>query len=365
MIYKDFQGCKLSSLGLGCMRLPTVDGQESVIDEGAVAEMVQYALDNGINYFDTAWAYHGGNSETVMGKVLSAHPRDSFYLASKFPGFSPENMGRVREIFEKQLQKCQVDYFDFYLFHNVSEKNIDGFTDEQFGVFRYLIEQKRQGRIRHLGFSTHGSRATIQRFLDAYGKDMEFCQIQLNYLDWDLQNAKAKVELLRQWGLPIWVMEPVRGGRLAKLSDENISKLNALRPGVSAPEWAFRFLQSLDGVTMILSGMSNMQQLQDNIRTFQTAQPLNEAEWKALMEIAGEMIRRNDVPCTGCSYCTARCPQGLPIPALIQLYNQHTGAGNQVPGPADCIGCRSCEVVCPQGIRISEIMAAMKQMAAM
>lgn len=359
MIYQDFKGLKLSALGLGCMRLPTIDGQDTQIDEEATAQMVQYALDHGINYFDTAWGYHGGNSETVMGKVLRRHPRDSFYLASKFPGFSPENMNKVQEIFEKQLEKCQVDYFDFYLFHNVSEKNIDGYTDERLGIFRYLIEQKRQGRIRHLGFSTHGSLATMRRFLDAYGKDMEFCQIQLNYLDWKLQNAKAKVALLRQWGLPIWVMEPVRGGRLAALPDEDMSMLSALRPGVSAPEWAFRFLQGIDGVTIILSGMSNFQQLQDNIHTFQTADPLRENELEALMEIADEMIRKNDIPCTGCSYCTARCPQGLPIPNLIKQYNERANQDASVPGPDDCLGCRSCEVVCPQGIMISEVMAAL------
>lgn len=361
MIYHDFQGLKLSALGLGCMRLPTVDGQDTVIDEEATAQMVQYALNNGINYFDTAWFYHGGNSETVMGKVLHRHPRDSFYLASKFPGSSIENMRRIQEIFEKQLEKCQVEYFDFYLFHNVAEKNIDGYMDENLGVFRYLMEQKRQGRIHHLGFSTHGSIATMRRFLEAYGEDMEFCQIQLNYLDWNLQNAKTKVELIREWGLPIWVMEPVRGGRLAKLPDEDNAKLNALRPGVEAPEWAFRFLQGIDGVTMVLSGMSNFQQLQDNIRTFQTSAPLNDHELNLLMEIAGEMIRKNDIPCTGCSYCTDRCPQGLPIPAFIKLYNELANGAAPIPtdpGPADCLGCRSCESVCPQGIMISEVMAA-------
>ena len=361
MLYKNFQDLKLSALGLGCMRLPTVGGQDAVIDEAVTAQMVQYALDNGINYFDTAYMYHGGNSETVIGNALSKYPRESFFLASKFPGFAQENMENAAKIFEKQLEKCKTDYFDFYLFHSVTEKNIDDYLDPKYGVFEYLMEQKRNGRIRHLGFSTHGSLATIERFLNAYGKDLEFCQIQLNYLDWNLQNAKAKVELLNKWNIPIWVMEPVRGGRLVNLPEEDVAKLEQLRPGVKTPEWAFRFLQTLSGVTMVLSGMSNPQQLEENIRTFGTHQPLNDAEWNTIMTIADDMIARNAVPCTACSYCTDRCPQSLPIPELIKKYNELANGNRQdpgIPGPADCIGCRNCELVCPQGIKISEIMSA-------
>lgn len=355
MIYKDFQGKKLSALGLGCMRLPTLAEQPEVIDEEKTAQMVAYALEQGINYFDTAWGYHNGNSETVMGKILSRYPRESYYLATKFPGFSPENMTKVQEIFEQQLKKCQTDYFDFYLFHNVAEKNIDGFTNEKYGVHRYLMEQKKAGRIRHLGFSTHGSRATIRRFLDTYGEDLEFCQIQLNYLDWDLQNAKAKVALLNERSIPVWVMEPVRGGRLASLPQEDMETLNALRPGATAPEWAFRFLQGVPGVTVTLSGMSNFQQLQENIATYSQEKPLNAQEREALSQIAQEMIRSNAVPCTACSYCTERCPQGLPIPELIKQYNEHI-APTSVPGPQDCLGCHNCEIVCPQGISIAKVM---------
>ena len=354
MIYKNFKGEKLSALGLGCMRFPMVPDAEGVVDEAATAEMFAQAFAKGINYFDTAWGYHNGNSETIVGKILKNYPRDSFYLATKFPGFSPENMTKAAEIFEKQLEKCQVEYFDFYLFHNVAEKNIDGYTDESIGVFKYLMEQKKAGRIRHLGFSTHGSMATIKRFLDTYGKHLEFCQIQLNYLDWDLQNAKAKVQLLNEYGIPVWVMEPVRGGKLAKLSDEEMVLLNAHRPGVDAPEWAFRFLQSVEGVTMVLSGMSNMEQLNQNIATFSEEKPLNDDEYKTLMGIAAEMIRKNAVPCTACSYCTERCPQGLPIPELIKQYNENEKPGEMTPDM--CLGCRNCEIVCPQGIMISEIM---------
>lgn len=361
MIYKKFQDLELSALGLGCMRLPIVDGQETVIDEGKTAEMVEYARNQGINYFDTAWFYHGGNSETVMGKILSKYPRDSYYLATKFPGLDPEK-GRtsVSEIFEKQLEKCRTEYFDFYLFHNVADRNVDMFTDESLGIHKYLMEQKRNGRIRHLGFSTHGSLSTIRRFLDMYGADLEFCQIQLNWLDWKLQNAKAKVELIREYGLPVWVMEPVRGGRLVNLPEEDLAKLDALRPGVGTPEWAFRFLQGIDAVTMTLSGMSNMEQLRQNIATYESVKPLNAQEMDVLMGIADAMIARNAVPCTGCSYCVDHCPMNIPIPEVIKLYNARAEGSTEkpgIPGPADCVGCNSCYNHCPQSIDVAKVMA--------
>ena len=220
MEYNTFQNLNLSALGLGAMRLPTIDGNDAQIDEAASAKMLAYAMENGINYYDTAWGYHSGNSETLMGKLLKAYPRNSFYLASKFPGYDLSNMNKVAEIFEKQLEKCQVQYFDFYMFHNVCELNIEGYLDAKFGIFEYLMEQKKNGRIRHLGFSTHGTLETMTRFLDAYGAHMEFCQIQLNWLDWDFQDAKAKVELLNKYNIPIWVMEPVRGGSLVNLAEE-------------------------------------------------------------------------------------------------------------------------------------------------
>lgn len=356
MIYKDFQGLKLSALGLGCMRFPTVEGQDDRIDEALTAKMVAQAFAGGINYFDTAWFYHGGNSETVIGRILKEYPRDSFCLATKFPGIDPEH-GResVRQVFERQLEKCQVEYFDFYLYHNVSDRNIDKFMDPQYGIHEYLLEQKRLGRIRHLGFSTHGSLATIKRFLDAYGSDLEFCQIQLNWLDWKLQNARAKVELLNKYNIPIWVMEPVRGGRLVNLPEEDTAKLNNLRPGVTTPEWAFRFLQGIPGVTMVLSGMSNEQQLQENLRTFSQHKPLNDQELAVTMEIADRMIAENAVPCTGCNYCVDHCPMSIPIPAVIKLYNEKAPLPD-APGPADCIACGKCRVHCPQGINIPGVM---------
>lgn len=369
VIYRAFQDLQLSALGMGAMRLPVVDGDDSRIDESAAFEMVDIAMKSGVNYYDTAWGYHNGNSELVMGKALARYPRETFYLATKFPGYDLSNMPKVREIFEKQLEKCQVEYFDFYLFHNVCEMNIDAYLDPQYGIYEYLLEQKKNGRIRHLGFSAHGDYNVIQRFLDAYGKDMEFCQLQLNYLDWEFQSAKQKVELLNQWNIPVWVMEPLRGGKLASLSPENEGKLKALRPEESVPAWAFRYLQSIPSVKVILSGMSNRQQMEENIQTFAEDKPLSEKEMETIYSIAEGMVKKIALPCTACHYCTSHCPQGLDIPGLLALYNEHcfTEGGfiapmalSAIPAekqPSACIGCRSCEAVCPQGIKISEAMA--------
>ena len=373
MIYRNFQDMKLSGLGMGAMRLPVIDGDDSRIDETKTQAMVDYAMEQGVNYYDTAWGYHDGHSETVMGKALSRYPRESYYLATKFPGYDLSNMDKVEEIFEKQLEKCGVGYFDFYLFHNVCEMNIDAYLDEKYGIYEYLMKQKAAGRIRHLGFSAHGNLDVMKRFLDAYGKDMEFCQIQLNFLDWTFQGAKEKVELLKEWNIPVWVMEPLRGGKLAKLAAEDEKALKALRPEENIPAWAFRFLQSVPGVTMVLSGMSNLQQMQDNIHTFAEDKPLTEKEMDTLLQIADGMVKKIVLPCTACHYCTSHCPQGLPIPELLALYNEHcfTEGGFIAPMalsaypqeklPSACIGCRSCEAVCPQQIKISEAMADFAQ----
>ncbi len=369
MIYNDFKGKKLSALGLGCMRLPCIEGENSKIDMDASAKMVKYAMENGINYFDTAWGYHSGMSEPVMGEILSAYPRDSFYLATKFPGYDVSNMDKVEEIFEKQLKRLRTDYFDFYLFHNLCEKNVNEYLDEKYGIYKYLMEQKRNGRIKHLGFSTHGSLHTMKRFLNAYGKDMEFCQLQINWLDWDFQNAKAKVELVKSYGIPVWVMEPVRGGKLARLDEEYAEKLRALRPTATPAEWAFRFLQSLPEAVVTLSGMSNMEQLAENIKTYESTAPLSDGEMTTLLGIASEMTAKTALPCTSCRYCVDHCPMELDIPKLIELYNEHTysNGGFIAPMALDamaenkrpdaCIGCRSCEEVCPQGIKIAEMMS--------
>ena len=368
MIYKKFRDVELSALGFGTMRLPTIDGKFSAIDEKLTREMFDYAIKHGVNYFDTAWGYHDGESENTVGKILSEYDRSSFYLASKFPGYDLSNMGKVEEIFERQLKKCRVDYFDFYLIHNVCEMNIEQYLDERYGTMAYLLDQKDNGRIKHLGFSVHGSIEVTKRFLDKYGKYMEFGQVQLNYLDWEFQDAKLKVEMLDKLGIPVWVMEPLRGGKLAKLDEKYERELKKIRADETVPAMAFRFLQSIPNVTMILSGMSDFEQVKSNIATFDSDKPLDARELKAIFAIADDMIKESSLPCTACRYGTSHCPKGLDIPELIRLYNEHcfTGGGFLAPMvlgtysneklPNACVGCGSCEAVCPQQIKVSEMM---------
>ena len=359
MIFSDFQDKKLSLLGFGAMRLPEKDGQ---IDQEQVAEMVRYGIEHGVNYFDTAYPYHGGMSERVMGKVLGQYPRESFYLADKFPGHMVMSSYDPKTLFEEQLRRCNVEYFDFYLLHNVFEESIHTFLDPKWGIMDYLKEQKRNGRIRHLGFSTHGRLDMMKEFLDEYGKDMEFCQIQLNYLDWTLQDAKEKYELLTQYGIPVWVMEPVRGGKLANFQDP---RLTALRPDCTIASWGFRFLQALPNVKMILSGMSNMDHMMDNVATFAEPKPLSQEETDLLLQIAEEM--KNVIPCTGCRYCCDGCPMGLDIPAMMSICSDMRFAPviNSVimiqalpddKKPSACISCGKCTKVCPQNIDIPAVM---------
>lgn len=375
MIYRDFKGEKLSLFAMGTMRLPVIDGDDARIDEDAARAMFDYALEHGVNYFDTAWGYHGGTSELVTGRALARHPRESFNIASKFPGYDLSNMGKVEEIFAKQLEKCQVEHFDFYLVHNVCESNIDAYLDdERYGTVSYLKKMRDEGRIRHLGFSCHGQMDVLERFLEAYGADMEFCQLQLNYLDWTFQDAKGKMELAGRYDLPIWVMEPLRGGQLARLTDEQFAPLKAMRPDETQAGWALRFLQSLPEVTTVLSGSSSLEQMAENIALFEEEHPLSAEETEALLGVADDMVRSNVLPCTACRYCTSHCPVGLDIPMLLALYNEHklTNGGFIAPmmlgtlpedeRPAACIGCGTCSSVCPQQI---DIPAALADFAAM
>lgn len=368
MIYTNFQELKLSLLGFGTMRLPLLSNEPgSPVDESQVAQMVEYAIAHGVNYFDTAYPYHGGESERIIGRVLKKYPREQFFLATKYPGHQISKSYNPAAIFEEQLKKCGVEYFDFYLLHNVYENSIQTYTDPRWGIVEYFLEQKRLGRIRHLGFSSHGSVSNLKEFLDQYGDAMEFCQIQLNYLDWTLQNAKEKYELLTERNIPVWVMEPVRGGRLAKLDAEDEAKMKAARPEETIPAWAFWFLQGLPNVQMVLSGMSNMEQMKENIATFETRKPLTTVEKQMLLEIAEGM--KNSIPCTACRYCCDGCPKGLDIPMLLAAYNELRFAPNlnvsmrldalpEEKRPSACVGCGKCAKICPQLI---DIPSAMKE----
>ncbi len=363
MIYTDFQGKKLSMLGFGTMRLPMLaDGS---IDEAEVQRMTDYATAQGVNYFDTAYPYHGGYSEIAIGKALRGYPRDSYYLATKYPGHQISESYDPAAVFEEQLKKCGVDYFDFYLLHNVYENSMPVYLDPKWGILDYFKEQKRLGRIKHLGFSCHGRVDMMKEFLDVAGEDMEFCQIQLNWLDWTLQDARGKVELLNRRHIPIWVMEPVRGGRLCKLDAASEEKLKALRPEETVPGWGFRFLQGIPGVTMVLSGMSNGVQMEKNVATFAEAKPLQRTEVAVLLEIAEGM--KAAVPCTACRYCVEHCPMELDIPTLIATYNDVSFEAKTNPAmwlealPADkqpsaCLACGKCARMCPQGIDIPLVM---------
>lgn len=370
MIYKEFKGYKLSNLGFGAMRLP--QNSDGTIDRDAVEEMTAYAIAHGINYFDTAYPYHNGMSEIVLGDALSRYPRHSFYLANKYPGHQIASEYHPDEVFEEQLQKCKVDYFDFYLMHNVYEKSIDVYLDEQWGMLDYFVEQKRRGRIRHLGFSCHGEYPVLQRFLDSpYGAHMDFCQLQVNYLDWSLQHADKKCELLRRRNIPLWVMEPVRGGLLANLSADEAAPLLQARPDESVAAWAFRWLQTVPQPTMILSGMSSLAQMKDNIDTFERVSPLSDTEQRLLQAIADG--KRNSVPCTACRYCCSSCPQELDIPSLINSYNDLNLGFSLVPimklealppekQPTQCLQCGSCAQMCPQKINIPEVIDRLIQL---
>ena len=365
MIYRDFQGLSLSLLGFGTMRLPTTAAGD--VDAAATEALLDYAMTHGVNYYDTAWPYMQNQSETVVGRCLKKYPRESFYLATKFPGHMLTGDPDPAGIFEQQLEKCQVEYFDFYLLHNVYENDMDVYTDPKWGIIDYFVEQKRLGRIRHLGFSSHADIPCLTAFLELCGKDMEFCQLQLNYLDWSLQRGKEKYDLLAKYNIPVWVMEPVRGGKLATLDADSQQRLRAIRPEASDASFALRWLEGHGNIRMILSGMSTMEQVKDNIATFEKDDPVTPEEEAILLAAAEKM--KNSVPCTACRYCCDGCPQGLDIPDLLHKYNQlRAGSGSTVKMQLDavpedkwphaCLGCGACAAVCPQKIAIPDELAA-------
>ena len=358
----------IKRFGFGCMRFPT-NSDESVNYE-ETEKMIDYALKNGVNYFDTAYVYHSGKSETVLGDILKKYPRESFVIANKYPGHQITDTYYPEPIFLEQLERCQVDYFDYYLLHNVNENSIKVYKDEKWGILEYFKKQKELGKIKHLGFSCHCSVEILKEFLDYCGDAMEFCQIQLNYLDWTLQDGKAKYDLLTERNIPVYIMEPLRGGKLASLSEEATLKLNALREGVTPVEWAFRFLLNLPNVRMILSGMSEFSQVQENIEIFKNDKPLNETEINALLEVAESL--KDSVPCTGCGYCLKDCPMGLNIPVFISVYNDlklqkaittrmRLDVFPEDKQPDACISCGLCAENCPQKIKVPEEISKLNE----
>lgn len=348
-------GLEMPVAGIGTFLLSPDEAESSVLS----------ALQGGYRLIDTANAYV---NEKAVGRAMkiSGVPREEIFLETKiWPSFYEQE-----DAVEKTLERLDTDYIDFYLLHNVYENSIQVYEDERWKIVDYFAEQKRQGRIRHLGFSCHGEVETLRGFLDYCGDKMEFCQIQLNYLDWTLQKAKEKYELLTERGIGVWVMEPVRGGRLADLSEAENSRLHSMRPDEKSVAWAFRFLQGLPNVKVILSGMSDLTQMVENVETFRKEKPLTDAEQAVLLEIAEGM--KNSIPCTACRYCCDGCPQGLDIPKLIAAYNElrfspavnvamRLDALADDKKPSACIGCRKCTRICPQGIDIPDAMKGLAE----
>ena len=372
MKYRDFKDKKVSLLGFGAMRFPTVeiDGQK-VVDYPETERLVDLAVASGVNYFDTAYPYHRGESERIIGKILSKYPRESYYLADKFPGHQIMSEYDVKGIFEEQLEKCGVDYFDFYLLHNLAETTLETYKDERWGIVDYLLEEKKKGRIKHLGFSSHATVEGLEEILRMFGDKLEFCQIQLNYLDYTLQRANEKLALLKKYNMPVIVMEPVRGGKLANVNPTAEELLKSRRPEESVASWCFRWLEQFPEIITVLSGMSSMVQVEDNLKTYSGGEPLAEGEIVLLSELAEAM--KKSVPCTSCRYCTDGCPAGLDIPELISVYNdlsfqKSSNTAMRVEFLADdkkptaCIGCGKCSEICPQKIDIPKTLSALSEL---
>lgn len=363
MLTKPFkkENLNISMLGLGCMRFPKARPDSEDIDYEEAQKIVDYAHEHGVTYYDTAYMYHGGGSEKFMGHALKKYPRESFQLATKMPIWMADSKEDVPRIFEEQLARLQTDYFDFYLFHSLNRAHFE--RCREFGLYEYLMKKKEQGVIRHIGFSFHDTPDVLEDICGAYSWD--FAQIQLNYLDWDMQDAKGQYEILTRHGLPCIVMEPVRGGTLASPCKQADDIFKAARPGKSVASWAIRFAASLPNVMTVLSGMSSLTQLKDNIATLSDFEPVTQADLKTIRRAVEAYQCKDTVPCTGCRYCMD-CPAGVDIPAMFRIYNEYTvsldrdaceAALNALPKEqllTRCVDCKQCQTHCPQAIEIPE-----------
>ena len=375
MIYRELCGEKVSLLGMGNMRLPIVDGNAGHIDYDAAKAIIDYLYENGVNYFDTAYGYHNGASEKFLRKALADKPRDSFFLATKMPGHEVWDTIDPAAIFQEQLDNCGVEYFDFYLLHNVYGNSFVRYTDEKLGILDQVLKEKEAGRIRHLGFSCHGDPKLLAQFLDCMGDATEFVQLQVNYMDWTLQEAAEKYRILTERKLPLIVMEPLRGGQLAgtegAIADALAEAGLVPAAGATPAQVAFRWLEGLDQVRLILSGMNTLEDARENVATFAQEAPLEGGDRERLEGIAKEL--GNMQPCTRCRYCCRACPQELDIPYLIKLRDDCAfGASLTISmavdslaegkRPGDCLKCGACERVCPQNIGIPRILADLAEM---
>lgn len=352
-----------SLLGFGCMRFPlTPDGK---IDEAEAEKMLDKAMASGVNYYDTAYPYHGGASEPFVGKALKKYDRASFYLATKLPVWQVESLEDVDRIFAEQLERLQTEYIDFYLMHAMNKERWDKMLE--IGCVKRLEELKAEGKIRNLGFSFHDSYEVFEEMLNY--RDWDFCQIQLNYMDINEQAGLKGYKLTEEKQVPLVIMEPVKGGSLAAFADDIMEKFHAVRPGASAASFALRWVGSLPNVKVILSGMSAMEQLDDNLATFENFEVLSQKEQDTVKEVVDLLNSRVQNGCTGCKYCMP-CPAGVNIPGsfkvwntyhMYQNYNMVKNTWEQGMGekeqPKNCIKCGKCEAACPQKISIREDLA--------
>ena len=384
MTYRSFPATgddKVSILGYGCMRWPTIpnpEGKGDIIDQDAVNELVDYAIAHGVNYFDTSPVYVQGWSEKSTGIALKRHPRESFYIATKLSNFSNPTRENTLAMYHHSFEELQVDYIDYYLLHSVGNERTlkQRYIDN--GIMDFLMEERKAGRIRRLGFSFHGSKEGFDEMLSYHDQyHWDFVQIQMNYVDWDGSNAKYLYEALAERQIPVIIMEPLLGGRLSKLPDHVVGRLKQRKPESSVASWAFRFAGSPDMILTVLSGMTYMEHLQDNIRTYSPLVPLSDEERDFLYE-TGELIKKYPtIPCNDCKYCMP-CPYGLDIPAILVHYNKCVNEGNIPKSQQDenyrearrafligydrsvpklrqashCIGCNQCSKHCPQRINI-------------
>ena len=358
----------MPKLGFGLMRLPE---REGVIDLDQVCRMADAYLDAGLTYFDTAYIYHGGNSEKIVKEALvKRHPREAFTVATKLPAWCMKEEADRDRIFQEQLERCGVDYFDFYLLHSI-EDGANGDTYERLNCFQWGVQKKAEGKIRHFGFSFHGSPEYLEQILDAH-REVEFVQIQLNYADWEnpVVCSGRLYEILHSRNIPIIVMEPVKGGSLAKLTPDLEERFKAARPEKSIASWALRFAASLPGVMTVLSGMSTPEQMADNLATFTSFQPLSGEEQAIVEQVRRIMMSVEQIGCTACRYCTDGCPMRIAIPDVFRAVNTmklyhdefrpkafYRALVQQGHGRAsDCIACGQCEGVCPQHLPIIELL---------